>query len=194
MTIICPLTLPARTPSSWELKLPGYPVITNAWRSASFPELLGSLPSEAEWTLTFENQTSDEALALLLPWNATGGGQWPLAALPDELAGGVDDDDFRKRLIGTTWTIAQKPRKESVKNGRFNVTVDLVYELTFTSHYGPRNPMPSGALYITTLDGKVITALNGQKLITQRCVSVTPIAALDGVILQTLDGKAIVIQ
>lgn len=194
MTIICPLTLPARTPSSWELRLPGYPVITNNWRSASFPDLLGSLPSEAEWSLTFENQTSDEALSLLLPWNATGGGQWPLAKLPDELAGGVDDEDFKQRLVGTTWTIAQKPRKESVKNGRFNVTVDLVYELTLESHYGPRNPMPTDALYITALDGKNIITLDGKYLATQRCIKVTPITTLSGIDLIAMDGKRIVTQ
>lgn len=134
-----PLTLPAITPTSWELKLPDYPVISNSWRSASFPELLGSLPSDAEWSLRFENMTAAEALALTLPWRATGGGQWPLTKLPDELAGGVDDADFRERLTGTTWTMARKPREESVKRGRFNVTIDLVYELTFDSLYGFRN-------------------------------------------------------
>lgn len=134
-----PLTLPAITPTSWELKLPDYPVISNSWRSASFPELLGSLPSDAEWSLRFENMTAAEALALMLPWKATGGGQWPLTKLPDELAGGVDDADFRERLTGTTWTMARKPRKESVKRGRFNVTIDLVHELTFDSLYGFRN-------------------------------------------------------
>jgi len=51
----------------------------------------------------------------------------------------VDDADFRKRLTGTTWTIAQPPRKESVKNGRFAVTIELVHELTFESLYGYRN-------------------------------------------------------
>ena len=98
------------------------------------------MPSEAEWRLVFESQTSDEALALLLPWRATGCGLWPLTELPAEVAAGVDDGDFRKRLTGTTWTIAREPQKESVKNGRFNVTVDLIYELTFESRYGPRSP------------------------------------------------------
>lgn len=142
MTVRLPLTLPPYTPSTWELELPGYPVITGSWRSSAFPELLGSLPSDSKWSLTFENLDDDEALALMLPWTATGGGQWPLTTLPDELAGGVDNANFRKRLTGTIWTMAQEPRKESIKNGRFNVTVELVYELTFESVYGPDNPIP----------------------------------------------------
>lgn len=138
MTIRLPLTLPAITPTTWELRLPDYPVITGAWRSSAFPEILGSLPSGAEWGLRFENVSDAQALALLLPWRATAGGLWPLTALPAELAGGVNNDDFRKRLTGTTWTIAREPKKESVKNGRFNVTIDLVHELTLESIYGPR--------------------------------------------------------
>lgn len=141
MTIRLPLTLPAYTPSSWELTLPGYPVIVGGFRSASFPEILGSLPSDSRWKLTFENMSSAEALALLLLWRATGCGMWPLTALPAELAGGVDDANFKKRLTGTTWTIEKEPTKESVKNGRFNVTIELIYELTFESIYGPRNPL-----------------------------------------------------
>lgn len=135
-----PLTLPALTPSAWELTLPDYPVISNDWGAASYPELLGSLPSGAEWSLTFENVTTAEAFALMLPWRATAGGLWPLTTLPDELAGGVDDAAFRKRLTSTTWTIARPPRQEQVKNGRFTVTIELVYELTFESLYGFRNP------------------------------------------------------
>lgn len=135
-----PVTLPAITPTTWELKLPDYPVISNSWRSASFPELLGSLPSDSEWSLRFENVTAAEALALMLPWRATGGGQWPLTALPEQLAGGVDDAVFRRRLMATTWTMARPPQKESVKKGRFNVTIELVYELAFDSLYGLRNP------------------------------------------------------
>jgi hypothetical protein len=136
-----PVTLPAYTPTDWELRLPGYPVIAGKWRSTAFPEALGSIPSEAQWKLIYENCTSAEALALLLPWRATGGGQWALSPLPLEVALGVDDADFRKRLTGTTWTIAREPQKESVKNGRFNVTIDLIYELTFASNYGPINPL-----------------------------------------------------
>lgn len=134
-----PLTLPAITPTSWELRLPDYPVISNSWRSVAFPELLGSLPSDAQWSLRFENVTTAEALALMLPWKATGGGQWPLTTLPDALAGGVDDTAFRKRLTGTTWTMASPPQKESVKNGRFNITIELVHELTFESLYAFRS-------------------------------------------------------
>ncbi len=140
MSIQRPITLPPYTPSTWELRLPGYPVIVNSWRSASFPELLGTLPSGAEWSMTFESQDDDEALALLLPWRASGCGLWPLTALPIELAGGVDDADFVERLTGTTWTMASEPRLEPVKNGRFNVTIELVYELAFDSVYGPGAP------------------------------------------------------
>lgn len=140
MTIQLPLTLPAYTPTSWELTLPGYPVIASGFRSAFYPEILGSLPSDSRWRLAFENMTDDEALALLLPWRATGGGQWPLTALPEALAYGVDNEDFRKRLTGTTWTIEREPTKEPVKKGRYNVTIELIYELTFSSLYGPRVP------------------------------------------------------
>ncbi len=133
------LTLPAYTPTNWELTLPGYPVITASFRSASYPDILGSLPSESRWKLTYENMTSVEALALLLPWKGTGCGIWPLASLPAETAGGVDNEDFRKRLTGTTWAIESEPIMQSVKNGRFTVTIDLIYELTFESVYGPRS-------------------------------------------------------
>ena len=139
------VTLPPYTPSRWELRLPDYPIITNSWRSSAFPEILGSLPNQSEWRLEFENMASDEALALLLPWRATGGGQWPLAFLPLELAGGCNSANFRKRLTGTTWSIASEPRKESVKNGRFNVTIELVHELTFISTYGPARDTTPGA-------------------------------------------------
>lgn len=140
MTTQRPITLPARTPSTWELRLPGYPVLTNSWQSSAFPELLGTLPNGAEWSLTFESQTDDEALALLLPWRASGCGLWPLTILPIELAGGVNDVGFRKRLTGTTWTMAREPRMEPVKKGRYNVTIELVHELTFDSVYGPGAP------------------------------------------------------
>lgn len=135
-----PLTLPAYTPTRWELTLPDYPVIVSSFRSASFPEVLGSLPSDSRWKLYFDNMTSEETLALLLPWNATGMGMWPLTTLPDALAGGVNDIEFRKRLTGTTWTMEREPVKSSVKNNRFNVVIELIYELTFSSVYGPRRP------------------------------------------------------
>jgi hypothetical protein len=141
VTIRLPVSLPPYTPTDWELKLPGYPIIGGSWRSTSFPDALGSIPSEAELRLIYENRTSDEALALLLPWRATGGGQWSLTELPPEVAAGVNDAAFARRLIGTTWTVAREPQKQSVKNGRFTVTIDLVYELTFESRYGPINPV-----------------------------------------------------
>ena len=136
-----PLTLPPFTPTTWELKLPGYPVIASNWQSTAYLELLGSLPSDAEWRLVFENRTAADALALLLPWRATGGGQWPLTELPEEIAYGVDDVNFRKRLTGTSWTIAREPSSPSVTKGRFDVTIDLVHELTFVSIYGPSAPV-----------------------------------------------------
>jgi len=143
MTVRLPLTLPAITPTNWELTLPGYPVIVASFRSASFPEILGSLPSDSRWKLTFENVNNAQALALLLPWRASGCGLWSLTQLPEELAGGVNNADFRKRLTGTTWTIEKEPTKQSVKKGRFNVTIDLIHELTFESVYGPRNSPPN---------------------------------------------------
>lgn len=135
-----PLTLPAYTPARWELVLPDYPVITSSFRSVSFPEVLGSLPSDSRWKLYFDNMSSEQALALLLPWRATGMGMWPLTTLPDALAGGVDSIEFRKRLTGTTWTIEKEPSMDSVKNNRFNIVIELIYELTFSSIYGPRRP------------------------------------------------------
>jgi hypothetical protein len=135
------VTLPAITPTSWELRLPSYPVITNSWGSSAFPEILGSLPSDSQWRLFFENMSDSEALALLLPWRATGMGQWPLSVLPPEIAGGVDSESFRLRLTGTTWTMARAPKKDPVMRGRYNITIELVYELTLSSVYGPGNPV-----------------------------------------------------
>ena len=140
MTARLPLTLPAYIPTSWELTLPGYPVIVASFRSVSYPDILGSLPSDSRWRLFFRNMTNAEALALLLPWKASGCGIWSLTTLPAELASGVNDANFRKRLTGTTWTIEKEPTKESVKNGRFNVTIELIHELTFESIYGPLRP------------------------------------------------------
>jgi hypothetical protein len=65
-------------------------------------------------------------------------GMWPLTALPEALAGGVNDENFKKRLTGTTWSIEREPTKQLVKNNRFNVVIDLIHELTFSSTYGPR--------------------------------------------------------
>ena len=141
MTTRIAFTLPAYTPNSWELILPGYPVTLASFRSASYPDILGSLPTDSRWKLSFKNMTNAEALALLLPWYASGCGMWPLAELPAELAGGVNDADFRKRLTKTTWTIEREPVKVSVKNGRFNVAIELIHELTFESNYGPRSPL-----------------------------------------------------
>jgi hypothetical protein len=200
MTLRLPLTLPPYTPTSWELKLPGYPVITGTWRSSSYPEILGSLPTDSEWSLRFENVTSDRALELMLPWRATGGGQWPLTSLPDELAGGVDDASFRKRLTGTIWTIADKPQKESVKNGRFNVTIRLIYELTFDSVYGPGNPVPPQdakqpvRLNISNVLTVAGLAIDFIEIFDDFKVGIDPryITTLDGKVITTLDGDALV--
>lgn len=128
-------SLPDYPPTRWELVLPDYPVILSEFRSAFFPELLGSLPGDSRWKLYFDNVTGSQALNLMLPWRATGMGLWPLGQLPNSMAAGIDDSNFRKRLMGTTWTMERMPQKESIKNGRFNVVIDLIYELTFTSFY-----------------------------------------------------------
>lgn len=146
-----PLTLPAITPSEWELKLPGYPVISGTWRSSAFPELLGNLPNGSTWRMVFRHRTSAEALALSKPWRATAGGQWPLTKLPDQLSAGVNDADFRKRLTGTTWTISSEPKLEPVKNGRFDIAIELEHELTFDSVYGPGDTAPPQLIPIPVL-------------------------------------------
>ena len=64
-----------------------------------------------------------------------------MTELPPEVAFGVNDAAFRERLTGTSWTMAREPQKQSVKKGRFTVTIDLIYELTFESRYGPINPV-----------------------------------------------------
>lgn len=193
MTTFCPLTLPARTPTSWQLKLPDYPVIANNWRSGSFPELLGSVPNGAEWQLFFENQSSSEALETLRLWDATANGRWPLGRLPQELAGGIDDDDFWILLIGTTWSMAQEPRLEPIKNRRFNVTIDLVYELTDESHYGPINPMPPDFAYLATVGGVPIVTIDGRHIVTGRCFTATCLIALDGKFIVASEGKRIAV-
>jgi hypothetical protein len=63
-----------------------------------------------------------------------------LAGLPLEVAFGINDTAFARRLTSTTWTMAREPQMQSVKKGRFTVTIDLIYELTFVSNYGPINP------------------------------------------------------
>jgi len=168
MTIRAPLTLPALTPTEWELRLPDYPVINNSWRSSSFPTILGNLPTDSTWRLTFANTTSAESAEVLRLWNATGGGQWPLATLPAALAGGVDSVEFRKRLIATTWAMAKVPRVVPVKNGYFTITVELVHELTFSSAYGPGDPPPPEVLGFPLLlgltAGLAVAALPAQRV------------------------------
>lgn len=179
-----PLTLPAYTPSRWELTLPGYPAIDSNFRSASFPELLGSLPSDSRWKLYFDNITSQEVLAILLLWRATGMGMWPLTALPETLAGGVNDEDFKKRLTGTTWSIEREPTKQLVKNNRFNVVIDLIHELTFSSIYGPRrkvfsantSPLPLNISNTILITG-IPTAISKARPVTRSITG--PVANLD---------------
>lgn len=67
--------------------------------------------------------------------------------------------------MGTTWTMERMPQKESIKNGRFNVVVDLIYELTFTSFY-PQAQIESQAVLgavggqaVVTVDGKAVVLL-----------------------------------
>lgn len=145
------ITLPALTPADWTLTLPGYPVITANFRSASYPEILGSLPSDSRWKLIFRNMNDSETLALLLPWRATGCGMWPLATLPAALAGGVNNSDFRKRLTGAAWTIEKEPLQEPVKKGRSNVTIELIQELAFELNpFAVQPPTSSPPMYSFT--------------------------------------------
>lgn len=183
------LTLPAYTPSDWELTLPGYPVITSSFRSASYPDILGSLPSESRWKLTYENMTNTEALALLLPWKGSGCGIWPLGSLPAETAEGVDDEDFRKRLIGTTWAIERGPVMQSVKNGRFTITIDLIHELTFESVYGPRNAETDASL--------IPVRLNMSNVMSVVALATIPLPSLenaDGVFSLTLESGLTIVE
>ena len=182
------LTLPAYTPTNWELTLPGYPVISSSFRSASYPDILGSLPNESRWRLTYENMTNAEALALLLPWKGTGCGIWPLASLPADTAGGVDNEDFRKRLIGTTWAMERGPVMQSVKNGRFTVTIDLIHELTFESVYGPRN---------AAAGIEIPVRLNMSNVMSIVALATLPLPSLenaDGVVSLTLESGLAIIE
>ena len=182
------LTLPAYTPTNWELTLPGYPVISSSFRSASYPDILGSLPNESRWRLTYENMTNAEALALLLPWKGTGCGIWPLASLPADTAGGVDNEDFRKRLIGTTWAMERGPVMQSVKNGRFTVTIDLIHELTFESVYGPRN---------AAAGIEIPVRLNMSNVMSVVALATLPLPSLenaDGVVSLTLESGLAIIE
>ena len=183
------LTLPGYTPTNWELTLPGYPVITANFRSASYPDILGSLPSESRWKLTYENMTSAEALALLLPWKGTGCGIWPLASLPAETAGGVDDEDFRKRLTGTTWAIEREPVMQSVKNGRFTVTIDLIHELAFESVYGPRNAAADIGLNPVRLNMS-----NAMSVVALATLPLPSLENADGVVSLTLESGLAIIE
>jgi hypothetical protein len=133
--LIMSIPFPAYAPSRWELTLPGYRVIDNSWRSTHAPEILGSLPEGATLSLSYQNVGSVEALQLLLPWRASGGGQLPLDPLPAEVAAGIDDAAFAARLLDIaplSWVVAKEPSKDPVKNGRFNVDVELVSELRFS--------------------------------------------------------------
>lgn len=126
------IPFPAIKPSSWEFSVPGYPVITNSWRSSEYPEILGSLPENTKLSLRYENIPDSQALELLLTWRATAGGVHALNPLPVEVAAGIADLDLVDRILGVTplnWIIFSEPRQESVKAGRSTVEIELKTEL-----------------------------------------------------------------
>jgi hypothetical protein len=162
--LIMSIPFPAYAPSRWELTLPGYRVIDNSWRSTHAPEILGSLPEGATLSLSYQNVGSVEALQLLLPWRASGGGQLPLDPLPAEVAAGIDDAAFAARLLDIaplSWVVAKEPSKDPVKNGRFNVDVELVSELRFSID----DPVLD-IVYLSTLSGDRLETLSGDLLLT----------------------------
>lgn len=128
------IPFPPYRPTSWELQLPNYRVITNSWRATEWPEILGSLPEDARLRLRYENITDAEALELLLLWRATAGGYYPLNTLPAEVAAGIDDVALANRILSIaplSWVVAGPPRQESVKRLRSGVDIELKSELRF---------------------------------------------------------------
>lgn len=128
------IPFPAYRPTSWELQLPNYRVITNNWRATEAPEILGSLPEDARLRLRYENITDAEALELLLLWRATAGGHYPLNALPAFVASGINDAAMAGRILDIaplSWVVAEMPRQRSVKAGRSAVDIELKTELRF---------------------------------------------------------------
>lgn len=129
------IPFPAYRPTSWELQLPNYRVITNSWRATEWPEILGSLPEDARLRLRYENIPDAEALELLLAWRAAAGGFYALDALPEEVAAGIDDVALANRILDVeplSWVMAGPPRQESVKNLRSTVDIELKTELRFS--------------------------------------------------------------
>lgn len=130
------IAFPAYRPSSWELQIPNYPVIANNWRSTELPEILGSLPEDSRLRLTYRNVSSAEALQLLLSWRASAGGFYPLSPLPAEIAAGIDNAAIAGQILNVgplVWVVAESPTKESIKNQRFTVNIELKTELRATS-------------------------------------------------------------
>lgn len=128
------IPFPAYRPTSWELQLPNYRVITNNWRATEAPEILGSLPEDARLRLRYENITDQQALELLLLWRATAGGYYPLDPLPAEVAAGINDAALANRIRSIaplSWVVADPPRQESIKNLRSGLDIELKSELRF---------------------------------------------------------------
>jgi hypothetical protein len=129
------IPFPPYRPTSFELRLPGYPVITNNWRATEWPEILGNIAEGASLRLSYRNITDAEALELLLLWRATAGGRYPLNPLPAEVAAGINDAALADRILNIAplvWVPAGPPSQESVKRIRSGLEIELVSELRFS--------------------------------------------------------------
>jgi len=130
------IPFPPYRPSSFELRLPGWPVIANNWRSSEVSEILGSLAEGASLRLNYTNILSAEALELLLVWRSTAGGRYPLNPLPVEVAAGINNTALAARITNISplvWVVASPPQQESVKNLRSGISIELVSELRLPS-------------------------------------------------------------
>jgi hypothetical protein len=129
------IPFPPYRPTSFELRLPGCPVITNNWRATEWPEILGNIAEGASLRLSYRNITDAEALELLLLWRATAGGRYPLNPLPAEVAAGINDAALADRILNIAplvWVPAGPPSQESVKRIRSGLEIELVSELRFS--------------------------------------------------------------
>ena len=130
------ISFPPYRPSSFELQLPGWPVIANNWRATELSEILGSLPEGASLRLSYRNIINTEALELLLLWRSTAGGRYPLNPLPAEVAAGVTSTALAARILSIqplAWAVARPPQQTSVKNTRSDVDIELISELQLAS-------------------------------------------------------------
>jgi hypothetical protein len=126
---------PPHKPTRVSLQLPNYRVLPNSWRSIEAPELLGNFPEGAILRLEYDNVKHDEALSLLLLSNATAGGKFAFNLLPAEIAAGIDDENFAKRILDIAplvWALNTAVDEESIKNKRSGIVVELVSELRLT--------------------------------------------------------------